>query len=756
MKQLAAQFGITFFTVLAAAFYFSDTAVIILAVCAALAFTALLLIPKTRKTVFIPAMAAAALIACLFNLGYSYYYVYPTVERYSGEERTVTAYLKDEPYHSYGKYYYKLKATEIDGEKSNVDILLKTAEDLGLEADDIIHFTSDIDKTDKQYYQTKGYYLMCDEYRLTYTAEEAERHSLYYYAIQLRGYMRRSFETLLPESDAALCRAVFVGDKYALSLSDRESFRYAGASYFVVVSGMHFAVLAFLLLSLLNRFFNRWITFAVTVLFIFVYAAVTGFQPSVLRSGIMILLTVIGKTIRRETYAPNHLGVAGLILPFIVSPYGAGDIGLILSFYATLAILLWASPIARRICFTDKNGNICYFGFGSFAKRMKAGVHNLFHKEKIKPDVPKKPDVRFLFPKKLFNLFASMLSVGIAANILVFPISVFVFHEFSLVVLLSSLLLYIPIYLILVLSMAVCILFWLGPLRYIAILLSWPLYLLCEYVLAAVRFLAGLPFAYVRVGSAYVYIWLIATLILGAAVIAFRKRYKLLPYAVFLSAFIFLGGWMIDTIADLNTLSLEVYSCSDGLYVGVNDRGKLHLLAMDCKSKPSYEITEKLLYRYGGAQTAFCKNEKELDRFIYYSTDRFAISDYLLYDIENDREKDVDGLTVYGGDSTFILDDDLTLTVSVGSGKPVYYLSADEKDVLIIPKKTVLSDIPDEYRSPDAIVLCEDIDGIGELSCTDLIISASADNAAIISDGARDNCENTYTTSESDVIYDLR
>ena len=110
MKRLAAQFGITYFTALSVAYFVSDTAVIVLSALSAVLFIAFLLIPKTRKTVFIPTMAAAALIACVFNLCYSYFCVYPTIDKYSGSEHSVSAVLSDEPYHAYQKYYYKLKA----------------------------------------------------------------------------------------------------------------------------------------------------------------------------------------------------------------------------------------------------------------------------------------------------------------------------------------------------------------------------------------------------------------------------------------------------------------------------------------------------------------------------------------------------------------------------------------------------------------------------------------------------------------------
>ena len=118
--------------------------------------------------------------------------------------------------------------------------------------------------------------------------------------------MRESFDRLLPEDEAALCKAVFVGDKYAMDPADRDNFRYAGASYFIVISGMHFAVLSMLLFRLFKKIRNRWITLALVLGFIVVYAFVTGFQPSVLRSGIMVIFTVIGMTVYGHYHAQRE------------------------------------------------------------------------------------------------------------------------------------------------------------------------------------------------------------------------------------------------------------------------------------------------------------------------------------------------------------------------------------------------------------------------------------------------------------------
>ena len=754
MKRLLAQIGITYFSVLAIAFYLQGWIVILVGGVALLLTVLFFILKRTRKTVFIPAMALTVVIACAVNIGYSALFVQPVIDRYGNTEHTVRAVITDEEYKSYSKYYYRLKATEIDGENVSIKVLLKTPHMLDAETDDVLTFTSVLKETENNYYRAKGYYLVSDDYDAYVEEEPAFSHTLYYRAIQLRRLMRHTLESVLPSDCAALCRAVLIGDKYALSQNVRDNFRYAGASYFIVVSGMHFAVICFLILKLLKRakYINRWVRFAITMLFIVLYAAITGFQPSVLRSGIMMVLLLLGDTIRRQTYPLNHLGLAGIIMPFIVSPYGAGDIGLILSYYATFAILLWASPIAQKLYFKDRYGNILGFNLSA---RWNAFTERI--KEKRDGGKPRKDDNKqpftvrgFLY--KLWNCVALMLSVSIAANILVFPISVFVFRGFSLVTLVSALLLYCEIYLILILSFVICIFFWFKP--FIA-LLAVPLTWLCRLVLWIVDGLASLPFAYCHVSQSFILVWTAVTVVLGLIVILYRNHYRYLKTAALFSAIILLAGCLLHEVLQLQVLSLEVYNCGTGVCAGINSGGNLHLLSMDAKSKELYPIWSDLSERYGGADTALCSSDKDLRRYRMYRDDEFAISTIMLYDKSDDHTNE-GNIVGFDGDRTFVLDDGVIMEVSVVNDTVVPYITAGDRTVLVIPDGCTIEEIPIKRRQADVIVLSEAFSGMEELRCESLILSTDVPTAFRLADAMKDCYQHVYFTGEGDVRCRLR
>ena len=76
--------------------------------------------------------------------------------------------------------------------------------------------------------------------------------------------------------------------------------------------------------------------------------AITGFTPSVVRSGVMITLTYCAMIFLRKSDGLNSLGFSGLVLT-LFNPYTVADVGMLLSFSATLGILMWSKPISNYI-----------------------------------------------------------------------------------------------------------------------------------------------------------------------------------------------------------------------------------------------------------------------------------------------------------------------------------------------------------------------------------------------------------------------
>lgn len=132
-------------------------------------------------------------------------------------------------------------------------------------------------------------------------------------------------------------------------LSDQAvlNFRTCGVSHLLAVSGLHMTVLLQGLVYVLRRLrIGRvWRSIAGAVLLLG-FMAIVGFSASVVRAGVVSLVTLFGSCLRRRADQRNSLGLALLIL-LVPDPLAAYDAGMLLSFSATFGLLFWTKPIER-------------------------------------------------------------------------------------------------------------------------------------------------------------------------------------------------------------------------------------------------------------------------------------------------------------------------------------------------------------------------------------------------------------------------
>lgn len=157
----------------------------------------------------------------------------------------------------------------------------------------------------------------------------------------------------LPPRAAWLLEASTLGGS-GLDSSTRDDFRLAGISHLLCVSGFHVGVLAALVMALLfpldllrnGRNTRR----AVTLLCVWIYAAATGFAPSVIRAGVMISSYFLAKAFYRNGGPLNSLCLAFVVV-LAINPYWLYSAGFQLSFAAVAALLLLSrklNPVPER------------------------------------------------------------------------------------------------------------------------------------------------------------------------------------------------------------------------------------------------------------------------------------------------------------------------------------------------------------------------------------------------------------------------
>ncbi len=167
----------------------------------------------------------------------------------------------------------------------------------------------------------------------------------------------RAMEAAVPGPPGAVLRALALGDRSGLTPATVESFRRAGTSHLVAISGLHLGMLALLVAPVLRALLVRLprvalacpvdpLARALALPVLVAYAAVSGFQTSTLRALAMVGLWVLAALLGRAS-APLPLLLGTALVLAAPRPGIVADPGFQLSL-AAVAGLFWLAPALDR------------------------------------------------------------------------------------------------------------------------------------------------------------------------------------------------------------------------------------------------------------------------------------------------------------------------------------------------------------------------------------------------------------------------
>jgi competence protein ComEC len=154
----------------------------------------------------------------------------------------------------------------------------------------------------------------------------------------------------LGEPYGALYRGLVIGDDLDQPPDMVERFRASGLSHLTAVSGQNVAFVLAACGPLLVRF-RPWPRLLLTVGVIAWFAALTRFEPSILRAGTMAALSALAFTTGRER-SPVRILAVSVILLLLVDPLLAWSVGFWLSVGATAGVCSvgpWLAPRLGRL-----------------------------------------------------------------------------------------------------------------------------------------------------------------------------------------------------------------------------------------------------------------------------------------------------------------------------------------------------------------------------------------------------------------------
>lgn len=162
---------------------------------------------------------------------------------------------------------------------------------------------------------------------------------------RMRVFSRRMAQrigTLLPGDEGTLLSALLCGQKAPSGSELERALTLSGTRHITAVSGLHVSILAGAMIWLLGK--KRGLLLAIPV--VFCYGAIVGFPASVVRAGVMLLFWA-GSFWLKEEKDPLTALAAALLLLTAQDPFSCLSPGLLLSFGATLGLILLAGPLQR-------------------------------------------------------------------------------------------------------------------------------------------------------------------------------------------------------------------------------------------------------------------------------------------------------------------------------------------------------------------------------------------------------------------------
>ncbi len=162
-----------------------------------------------------------------------------------------------------------------------------------------------------------------------------------YISVKINGYA-------MSHKAEGLMLALLTGNTDKLDEGMKESFRLTGISHLVAVSGLHMGIFLsffFLISSRLKK--NKFLHIVFILTLVILYTIIIGERASILRAGIMSVISYILFGMKRRSDGVMNLMVAGVMI-CIINPYYCVDAGFQLSFIVTLGIVLYTEHFKHK------------------------------------------------------------------------------------------------------------------------------------------------------------------------------------------------------------------------------------------------------------------------------------------------------------------------------------------------------------------------------------------------------------------------
>ena len=246
----------------------------------------------------------------------------------------------------------------------------------------------------REYLKTEGIYGIFEAEKIE-IIEKEDLNFIAMFANNLKQKIITNINKILPEDTKELFLGILIGYDDNLSEDIQISFRKSSLTHLLAVSGSHIAyIITGMAFSLRLFKVPKKVANILTILFLILFMYIVDFSPSVVRASIMGIILLLSVILYRKNDLLTTMCVS-ILLILLENPYKILNIGLILSYFATIGI-------------------IC----GTKLRVRSENSSNLF--------------------KNILHYLMELALATVFANIFVIPISIYNFNTISLTFVISN------------------------------------------------------------------------------------------------------------------------------------------------------------------------------------------------------------------------------------------------------------------------------------------------------------------------------
>lgn len=204
----------------------------------------------------------------------------------------------------------------------------------------------------KAYYEARGIGMVLKKAKLTVI--EAKENIFFQKLYELRSFWAQNLEKITGKEEAALLKAMLLGEKSSLKKEQKELYQSGGISHILAISGLHISLVGMLLYRFLRKK-KRSYPFSALVSgsCMVVYGFLTGFGVSAKRA-VFMFLVYLGAELLGETYdVISALALSGLLI-LAEQPLQLFQCGFQLSFLSVGAVALGYPALQKRLGWKKK------------------------------------------------------------------------------------------------------------------------------------------------------------------------------------------------------------------------------------------------------------------------------------------------------------------------------------------------------------------------------------------------------------------